>query len=70
MFCVALFADDQLHYRAKVDKVEGDFVNVTFVDYGNVSCFISVRRCVFYCLRQFSCTTRMRMRFMCTRVYP
>lgn len=37
MFCVALFADDQLHYRAKVDKVEGDFVNVTFVDYGNKS---------------------------------
>lgn len=32
----ALFAVDGLWYRAKIEKVEKDKINVLFVDYGNV----------------------------------
>lgn len=35
--CAALFSDDGLWYRAKVDKVQGSQVYITFIDYGNVS---------------------------------
>ncbi|XP_078612166.1 uncharacterized protein LOC144882311 isoform X2 [Branchiostoma floridae x Branchiostoma japonicum] len=35
MPCIAQFSEDQGWYRAKVIKVEGDGVEVIFVDYGN-----------------------------------
>jgi len=35
--CVAKFKDDGAWYRAKVDKVSGSNVTVTFIDYGNKS---------------------------------
>ena len=33
--CVAKWTEDMVWYRARVDKVEGDMLEVTFLDYGN-----------------------------------
>merc|ERR1719233_1701599 len=33
--CVAKWAEDMVWYRARVDKVEGEMLEVTFYDYGN-----------------------------------
>merc|ERR1719318_1233096 len=35
LVCVAKWSEDGVWYRAKVDKVEGEMVEVTFLDYGN-----------------------------------
>uniref|UniRef100_A0A665W2H9 Tudor domain containing 6 n=1 Tax=Echeneis naucrates TaxID=173247 RepID=A0A665W2H9_ECHNA len=35
--CIALFSDDQLWYRGKVIRKDGDEVSILFVDYGNKS---------------------------------
>merc|ERR1719318_15995 len=35
LVCVAKWSEDGVWYRAKVDKVEGEVVEVTFLDYGN-----------------------------------
>ena len=40
--CVAKWMEDKVWYRARVDKVEGKFLEVTFLDYGNKE---SVAKC-------------------------
>ena len=42
--CAARFPDDGLWYRARVDKIQGSQISITYVDFGNVSLTIKVPR--------------------------
>lgn len=35
--CAARFHDDGLWYRARIDKIQGSQISITYVDFGNVS---------------------------------
>ena len=56
-FCVAQFSEDDLWYRARIEKVNQDKVNVHYIDFGNVSDVkITIQ---IYVLVSRTCGTRM-----------
>ena len=36
-FCVAKFTEDEMWYRARVEKIEGEMIRVQYIDFGNVT---------------------------------
>jgi len=48
-FCVAQFSEDNMWYRARVEKMEGERAHVHYIDFGNVSCVLSRSSYICFC---------------------